>query len=336
MTCLEDSPLIAFIEPFDLENDTLTYEITSVPQHATCEINTKGVLNCTFKEDFYGNDELAIKVTETNLPLYERPYSHEKMISLIVRAVPDKTDRFFIDAMGQVHSDKRPFLKFNFYTDANETQIFEAGTIVLADVDGSEEFDYVRFSAFTPLNNSIYIIRELEIGDILDRHLLFSRYRTLKAYSVKFRFSNEISGQMTLNFIAVNNDNDYTPSVTIDLYILKNPCVHGTCSHRVTGPKGCDDLSRASSFDPFICVCAPGYTDQWCQTNINECAPEPCSVMFDCEDLINDYNCHINVLKLMAILLCSLVALAGLILLIHRLSQKYKDKYTKFRQSRFM
>ena len=334
MACLEDSPLIAFIDTIDLENDTLNYEITSFPHYATCEINKNGVLNCTFEMDFYGNDELTIKVTETDLPLYERPYSHEKNIKLIVRAVPDKTDRFFIDTMGQVHSDKRPFLKFSFHTNANDTEIFDAGTIVLADVDGSEKFDYERFSTFIPLNNSLYIITELESADILNKNMLSSSYRTLKAYSVKFRFSNEISGQMTLNFIAVNNDSAYTPSVTIDLYILKSPCVHGTCSHRVTGPSGCDDLSRASSFDQFICVCAPGYTDQWCQTNINECASEPCALMFDCEDLVNDYSCNINVPKLMAILLCSLVALAGIIILIHRLFQKFKDKYTKSKRSK--
>ena len=334
MISVEDSPLITSINTFDLEKDILIYELTREPQHAKCGIDKAGILNCTFEDDFYGNDEITIKVTETNLPLYERPYSHEKLIPIFVRPMPDKTVRFFINTLGQVYRDKRPSFKFSFHTDANRTETFEAGTIVLADADGSETFDYMSFSQFTPLNNSIYIIDELNISDISDRKRMPSSYRTLKAYNVKFKFSKTISGKMTLNFIAIDNNNVYTPSVTINMYILKNPCVHGTCSHKVTGPSGCDDLSRAISFVPFLCVCAPGYTDQWCQTNINECAPEPCALMFDCEDLVNGYSCNINVPKLMAILLCSITAVAGLFFLIRRLFQRYKDRYRKVGQSK--
>ena len=225
-------------------------------------------------------------------------------------------------------------MKFDFHTDANQTETFEAGTIVLADVDGLEQFDHVRYSRFTPLNSSTYFIEEVDIADIVDRKMVISSYRTLKAYDVNFKFSKGVSGKMTLNFIAINKDGDYTPSVTIDMYILINPCVHGTCSHGVTGPGGCDDVARAVSFDQFVCVCAAGYTDQWCQTNINECAPEPCALMFDCEDLVNDYSCNINVPKLVAILLCSLVAVTGVVFIIRRLFQRYKEKYRKVGQSK--
>ena len=74
----EDNLLIASIDTFDFENDILIYELTREPQHAKCVIDKAGILNCTFEYDFYGSDEIAIKVTETNLPLYERPYSQEK------------------------------------------------------------------------------------------------------------------------------------------------------------------------------------------------------------------------------------------------------------------
>ena len=50
-----------------------------------------------------------------------------------------------------------------------------------------------------------------------------SSYRTLEAYNVKFKFPKNISGKMTLNFIAIDNNNVYTPSVTINMYIPEEP-----------------------------------------------------------------------------------------------------------------
>ncbi len=43
----------------------------------------------------------------------------------------------------------------------------------------------------------------------------------------------------------------------------------------------------------FQCLCAPGYTDTFCSTNINDCSPvNPCKNAGTCIDLVNSYACN--------------------------------------------
>ena len=44
--------------------------------------------------------------------------------------------------------------------------------------------------------------------------------------------------------------------------------------------------------DCSMCDCAPGYTGSMCDTNINECDPNPCVNNNTCIDEINDYTCN--------------------------------------------
>ena len=124
---------------------------------------------------------------------------------------------------------------------------------------------------------------------------------------------------MSLKFIAKTSDGSYTPSVTVELYILDNPCINGHCSHVTMGESGCDVIERSKSFSGFYCVCDPGYEGTWCEIETNECQGEPCALMFDCEDLINEYRCNINIPKLMAILVCSLIAIGGAAFVVYKL-----------------
>ncbi len=41
----------------------------------------------------------------------------------------------------------------------------------------------------------------------------------------------------------------------------------------------------------FVCICPAGYSGLMCQTNINECASNPCRSGGTCIDLLNRYNC---------------------------------------------
>ena len=330
----EDRVMHHQIETFDKENDTLIFEITESTRYATCNISHSGILNCMWEEDFYGDDYITLKITETGLPKTEKPLSVTKRIHIHIKPVPDATVRFFIDADGNVHRENRPSMVQVFHTNANSTENFFAGTIVLADVDGDEVFSYKNIIKYASLGDSKVVIKEVDISQVKMGKAIFSRFRTMKAYEIEFKYSKTLNGKMTLNFIAMNSNGEYTPSVTMDMYILKHPCVHGSCSHIRHGPDGCHDVSRSLSFDSYVCVCEAGYTAQWCQTNINECAPEPCALMFDCEDLVNGYACNINIPKLMAILLCSIVAIAGATFMARRSFLKYKEKYRKVGQSK--
>ncbi len=40
-----------------------------------------------------------------------------------------------------------------------------------------------------------------------------------------------------------------------------------------------------------VCVCAPGYTGELCDTEIDECLSSPCLHDGNCIDAINNYTC---------------------------------------------
>ncbi|XP_053407458.1 uncharacterized protein LOC123547213 isoform X2 [Mercenaria mercenaria] len=318
---LEDTSDEVLIQTVDLENDTLLFEITEDPTSMDCEItqNSSGKLNCTPFEDFYGTDYIKVKITETGLPPFEEALVYEKLITINVSGIPDKTDRYFKDPNGTVHSDIRPSMTKVFTVNANRSSFFSAGKILLADVDGNEVFTV--HESFEKLGNSTFTLSATDILTIQLDNVTSRTYRSLEAYDVGFKFSPEESGNMSLKFIARTADGRYTPSMTVELYVLENPCIYGHCSP--LGNVGCDDIKRSTSFADFKCVCNPGYEGEWCQTETNECQWEPCALMFDCEDLINAYKCNINIPKLMAILICSIIAIGGASFLAWKLIKRF-------------
>lgn len=317
----EDSTAALFIETTDAENDTLVYQITKAPEYLDCDIhNTSGKITCTPEVDFYGLDYVTVKITETGLPQFEEALFHEKTVRLNVTGTSDKTDRYFIDSNGTIYTEVRPSMIHIFTAEANRSSDFNAGTILLADVDGNEVFAVE--TEFVPLGNSTHILSVSDSSATQLHNVSSKTYRSVEAYDVRFKYSKEDNGNMSLKFIAKTAEGHYTPSVTIELYILQNPCVFGHCSPR--GHARCDSIDRATSFVDYMCVCDPGYEDEWCQTEINECKGEPCALMFDCEDLINAYQCNINIPKLMAILICSIIAVGGASFLMVKLLKRFK------------
>lgn len=57
-------------------------------------------------------------------------------------------------------------------------------------------------------------------------------------------------------------------------------------------------------------------------TDINECADQPCSLLFECEDLINGVSCKLVVWKLLVIGLAVLMLLGGCTVLLCFLKKK--------------
>ena len=87
-----------------------------------------------------------------------------------------------------------------------------------------------------------------------------------------------------------------------------DPCVkNGTCSDEVNDytctcinewmGKNCSNCGLTCNnggqhnSDCAMCNCAPGYTGSMCDTDINDCDPDPCVNNGTCSDEVNDYTC---------------------------------------------
>uniref|UniRef100_A0A3B5KSA1 Milk fat globule EGF and factor V/VIII domain containing b n=1 Tax=Xiphophorus couchianus TaxID=32473 RepID=A0A3B5KSA1_9TELE len=65
-----------------------------------------------------------------------------------------------------------------------------------------------------------------------------------------------------------------------------NPCQNdGICE--ATGQS-----RRGDVFTEYVCKCQPGYEGVHCQTNVNDCADQPCENGGTCRDLDGDFKCH--------------------------------------------
>ncbi|KAL5004118.1 hypothetical protein ScPMuIL_017574 [Solemya velum] len=87
------------------------------------------------------------------------------------------------------------------------------------------------------------------------------------AECAKYSLNSEVCGE---------NGNCVTKFEKVDL-CFPNPCHNASCS----------DLGNT-----YKCHCKDGYGGNHCETNINECNPNPCHHGGTCRDLINDYECY--------------------------------------------
>ncbi|XP_074643230.1 uncharacterized protein LOC141900303 [Tubulanus polymorphus] len=95
------------------------------------------------------------------------------------------------------------------------------------------------------------------------------------------------------SFRVIVRDSEGTPAfpraLTVIVAVLKNPC-----QNNAVCAGNCDSLLRTRGFDKFgfSCRCAAGYEGKYCETNTNDCLPNPCQAPFVCIDEINSYRCQ--------------------------------------------
>jgi len=251
----EDEASEVLLETQDAEDDDLEFTLVDPPANMVCNLTTAGKLSCVPLKDFYGVDSVMVQVVELGLPSYEEPNIVQKKMMVTINEVPDKTERFFFDLNEAFYIDKRPRMIHQYRINANRSNSLFAGTIVLADVDVQV---FTPIPRFVPLGNATYRLSKARADTILLSNYTSHIYRSVEAFDVEFEFAPEISGSMTLEFIAKADDGSYTPEVTLEVYVLENPCVHGHCTHPLYGDEACDDNKRAASFDGYFCVCEPG------------------------------------------------------------------------------
>lgn len=286
----EDSAIVSKIQimSYDSENDTLEYSITKSPMNGTANITSNGLFTYVPNRDFSGPDLVEICVSEVNVSSPFKPTKTLKSFNITVAPTNDDPTIEFNPRQLFPHKVSSNGSSFTFSFESNVTRDNIYGIVSADDIDVGNNLNITLIDETNSTLSTFQLINMKQVP-----------YGSSHAeMDLKHHLNSEFSGLAKAVLRARDDQLDnrnlygYSRGITINVYVLKNPCSHGVCMNRTELP--CTDTSRAYSFDKFACKCFVGYTGQWCETDINECKPNPCSVFYDCEDQVGQYECVLN------------------------------------------
>ncbi|XP_062588030.1 uncharacterized protein LOC134249701 [Saccostrea cucullata] len=312
----EDETSSELIKMGDPENDSLSIRLTMPPKHGSANLTSNGVLTYLSHRDFYGDDVITVRVREVNVTSPLTPLEIEKNITIRVLPQNDEPILSFKQRYHEMKCTKNN-ITLEVLLNGNETRHIFYGILILDDIDSNNTVHLGTMHNNTPNNHFVLEQQRHNVAN-------FGHNGVHREYSIKQDIHKSFSG--IAEFAARAHDEfdggkvSFSKEFRISTYILINPCIHGICANKSNVP--CKDKSRAFSFENFRCDCYPGYRGDWCQVDINECVPNPCSVFYDCNNLIGRYECILNGPKSFGLAIGFTVIVATLVLLIRRCIQK--------------
>ncbi|XP_046375524.2 uncharacterized protein LOC124148470 [Haliotis rufescens] len=319
--CIEDSFVNQAIKYHDLQNDNLTFTIVEYPDHGQSNLSAEGILSYRPVKDFNGYDSILVNATEVFVhDLGIVPSTFTKRIHFNVSNVNDPPVTFY------QRDTKSPIPSFvesihKVYVEGNLTD-HSLGSFWIADVDDPEELNILQKDVSGLAANFTLTPVSVSGEDEETYRNMSVSYsgKTITKRNLKMKTLKQFHGGIEFSLRAVDKNNSYSHALSIHVFVLISPCYHGTCAPRKTS-LSCEHPGRATSFQPYHCVCMDGYEGEFCEKEINECLKATCSLLYDCEDRLAAYDCVLNIPKILAILVCICLPCLGVAFYI---SRKYK------------
>lgn len=304
----EDTPIINFRIPYhDDDLDSVQFFLIQKPKTGFANLSLDGKLTYLPKQDFFGNESISIQLRDDA----RLPAVIEKSIIISVTAVNDMPVFGFLYNSTTFDVMANKSLELRFEGNATSHYMFDFG---FGDVDQNETLSFLS-TVTNPNEVNVKIIRNSAlpfIPDLFGKKDLF----THQEYSAEMVLDKDFHGDFFFYILGYDNQNFYTERLETHIYILLAPCDHGICSPKFNDSPPCNDISRATSFDLYKCICYPGYTGTWCENEINECLQQPCRVLENCIDQINNYKCEMKIVALIGMILFGFILFIILIIAI--------------------
>ncbi|KAL3857351.1 hypothetical protein ACJMK2_012027 [Sinanodonta woodiana] len=312
----------------DEENDSVTFQISHGPEKGNANITEDGVLYYKPNKDFAGDDTLTVMLTETSLPYGSTSKPSEQVIHIVVKGVNDPPLLFLLLGNETINAKYMQHVSKNIEANSSLTQ-HVIGTYIAVDIDEHDNLSLLtRFDDDNGINVTMNDADDA-MADLLSVPTAVTP-RTVKTFDFTINMSAEFYGIQNYSVRIIDNANTYSLPITLTINVMINPCVFGTCQVNPEHNISCTDLVRTTSFEFFSCFCKPGYHGQWCHLEIDECSSNPCPVLYDCHDLVNDYKCTVNILHLLLIILSAAIVVALLCILLYRRIKSSKAKLKVF------
>lgn len=301
-----ESKLIRVADP---EDDLLSISISVSPVHGLANVTSNGTLTYLSNNNFNGEDLITVSVSEVNIM---PPLHVQKNITITVIPQNDEPVLSF-----KQHYTGMQFTKNNITSEillnGNETRHILYGVLILDDVDGNDTVNLGTMYNNTPINSFTLEQQTINVA-------AFTHDSVHREYSIQHDIHESFSGfaifAARAHDIYDGGKISFSKELRISTYVLINPCIHGVCENKTETP--CMDKARAYTFKNYRCECFTGYRGEWCEVEINECVPNPCSVFYDCNNLIGRYQCTLNGAKTFGLAVGFIVIIAIVVVLVRR------------------
>jgi hypothetical protein len=298
LTMDEDDILSVHLVYSDDENDmarfNLEFEGNRSLRLGEISLSEDGVLEFVPCSNCYGSATVGYTVTEVNLP-EGRPLSAVGRIHLTVKPTQDPPVLYYTSLEDNVSRSVDDSSSVYFVAEQNENSSTSFSLpVAIFDPDGSDLLS-VQINAPSDGNVSVFETRSVSNLTTQFEPILMGMAQVpspaFKEYLLNYTVRANYSGMTKFEVVAHDQNSSYSNVLTANVYILKMPCQNGgQCAGTESDPR-CRSLERAFSFEQYSCLCQPGYTGPLCQTDIDECASQPCSVGDVCEDFVNGFIC---------------------------------------------
>ena len=275
------------IARFDLEDDRSL-------QLGVISLSEDGVLEFVPCSNCYGSVIIGYTITEINLP-EGQPLSAVGRIHITVEPKQDPPILYYIPLETNESRIANDVSSIYFVTEqSKQSPTSFSLPVAILDPDGSDRLS-VRINAPSDGNVSVYETSPVSSVTSPFEPILMSATQipppAFKEFVVEYILQANYSGMAKIEMVAHDQNSSYSNVLTVNVYVLKMPCQNGGhCAGNTSDPL-CRSLERAFSFETYFCLCEAGYSGRLCQTDIDECATQPCGVGYTCEDLVNGYSC---------------------------------------------
>ena len=148
-------------------------------------------------------------------------------------------------------------ISISVLVEGNATLDLHLGLIVFGDIDIQDNFVLLNHTlddenatfALTSGNPNVP-----QLKDMINRGVAYK----LEAQDIWLSVNDSYHGNISFQARVKDDANTYSVLLSIDVYVLISPCIHGYCQ-ALNSTDNCTDSVRASSFDTFWCQCLPGY-----------------------------------------------------------------------------
>ncbi|KAK7460764.1 hypothetical protein BaRGS_00038811, partial [Batillaria attramentaria] len=334
---LEDEGTFSFVITYsDEEGDAMEFTLTQQPDHGTANVTDYGLLTYRPDPNFSGKDIIHVtgkEVIDSNslaLGVVPNVVSFDITVAVIDLNDPPAISYVPVPNTDNITQELRVGptvgngVNMSVLVEANTTTTATLGVVLFGDADHNDRVEFLGHASGAADANFKVLNLTSDDPRLLNTNLDFPSGPMGK--EIVLNIGKGYSGHVNYEARVKDTSGTYSMQLTLDVYVLISPCVHGHCEPHA-GTHRCQDSVRAFRFDPFACRCEFGFEGEWCETDTDECKTASCSPFTDCVDLVGGNRCDYNPGKLAAVVVSCIVAYAISMFVLYR-CKKAKAKKT--------